>query len=84
MEDSHFGGICSKWVLQPPPRIWWNMILDLRKWNSVVVFLGGSSIDSIEVEAVGLRNGCYDKKELSWLFLGPAKMETRCYSASGS
>ena len=24
------------------------------------------------------------RKTLSWLFLGPAKMETRCYSASGS
>lgn len=55
-----------------------------KKMEQRSCFLGGSSIDSIEVEAVGLRNGCYDKKELSWLFLGPAKMETRCYSASGS
>lgn len=53
-------------------------------WFWIKKIIGGSSIDFMEVEAVGLRKGCYDKKELSWLFLGPAKMETRCYSASGS
>lgn len=41
------------------------------------VFLVNLQLTLMGLEAVGLREGCYDS-------LGPAKMETRCYSASGS